>query len=196
MSYLVLARKYRPQTFADVIGQAEITDKLKNSLISGRTAHAYLFCGPRGVGKTTCARILAREFNKHIAPDQASLDLGLQTAFDIIEIDGASNNSVDDIRALRENAQLMPMGGGIKVYIIDEVHMLSSAAFNALLKTLEEPPAHVKFVFATTDPNKLPLTVISRCQRFDFRRIQLEQMVEHLKAICEKESFLFNCKIS
>ncbi len=189
MSYLVLARKYRPQAFADVIGQSEITDKLKNALACDRTAHAYLFCGPRGVGKTTCARILAMELNKNTASGQGSLDLGMQTALDIIEIDGASNNSVDDIRALRESAQLMPMGGGVKVYIIDEVHMLSSSAFNALLKTLEEPPPHVKFVFATTDPNKLPLTVISRCHRFDFRRIPLDQMAGYLKGVCVKEGF-------
>ncbi len=189
MSYLVLARKYRPTDFIDVIGQAEITDKLKTALASGRTAHAYLFCGPRGVGKTTCARILAKELNTSKEHDQSSFDLGIKSAFDVIEIDGASNNSVDDIRTLRENAQLMPMGGGVKVYIIDEVHMLSPAAFNALLKTLEEPPAHVKFVFATTEPNKLPLTVISRCQRFDFRRIPLELMVKYLKNVCIKESF-------
>ncbi|MBF0387300.1 MAG: DNA polymerase III subunit gamma/tau [Candidatus Omnitrophica bacterium] len=194
MSYLVLARKYRPQTFADVIGQSEITDKLKNALACGRTAHAYLFCGPRGVGKTTCARILAMELNKNTpaGSSQGSLDLGMQTALDIIEIDGASNNSVDDIRALRDSAQLMPMGGGVKIYIIDEVHMLSPAAFNALLKTLEEPPKHVKFVFATTDPNKLPLTVVSRCQRFDFRRIPLEQMAGSLKSVCFKEGFNAN----
>ncbi|MBF0593657.1 MAG: DNA polymerase III subunit gamma/tau [Candidatus Omnitrophica bacterium] len=187
MSYLVLARKYRPQTFADVVGQQEITEKLKAALSSNRTAHAYLFCGPRGVGKTTCARILAKELNKDVAADGLSFDLGMQTALDIIEIDGASNNSVEDIRTLRENVQLMPMGGGVKVYIIDEVHMLSTAAFNALLKTLEEPPAHVKFVFATTDPNKLPLTVVSRCQRFDFRRIPIEQMAGYLKEVCQKE---------
>jgi DNA polymerase-3 subunit gamma/tau len=190
MSYLVLARKYRPPVFADVIGQPEIVDKLKTALASGRTAHAYLFCGPRGVGKTTCARILAREFNKNITADQPTLDLGETNAFDLIEIDGASNNGVDEIRTLRDNAQLMPMGGGVKVYIIDEVHMLSTGAFNALLKTLEEPPPHVKFILATTDPNKLPLTVVSRCQRFDFRRIPLEQMAGHLKEICVKEGFV------
>ena len=190
MSYLVLARKYRPPTFADVIGQPEIVDKLKTALASGRTGHAYLFCGPRGVGKTTCARILAREFNKNAAHDQSMFDLGLPNDFDLIEIDGASNNGVDEIRTLRDNAQLMPMGGGVKVYIIDEVHMLSPGAFNALLKTLEEPPPYVKFIFATTDPNKLPLTVVSRCQRFDFRRIPLEQMVAYLKDLCVKEHFI------
>lgn len=190
MSYLVLARKYRPQVFEDVVGQQEIAAKLKNALSSGRTGHAYLFCGPRGVGKTTCARILARELNQ-LAPvsAQSGFDLGLQTSMDIIEIDGASNNSVDDVRTLRENVQMVSMNGGYKIYIIDEVHMLSTPAFNALLKTLEEPPAHVKFILATTDPNKLPLTVVSRCQRFDFRRIPLELMVHYLKDVCRKENF-------
>lgn len=188
MSYLVFARKYRPQTFADVIGQEHITRILEKTVTEGTPRHAYLFCGSRGTGKTTCARILARELNARAGKDASSLDLGLQSSLDIIEIDGASNNGVDDVRVLRENVRLVPMSGGYKVYIIDEVHMLSGAAFNALLKTLEEPPEHVIFIFATTEPSKLPPTVLSRCQRFDFKRIPVEKIVGCLKDICRKES--------
>ena len=188
MSYLVFARKYRPQTFADVIGQEHITRILEKAVSEGTPRHAYLFCGSRGTGKTTCARILARELNARAGKDASSLDLGLQSSLDIIEIDGASNNGVDDVRVLRENVRLVPMSGGYKVYIIDEVHMLSGAAFNALLKTLEEPPEHVIFIFATTEPSKLPPTVLSRCQRFDFKRIPVEKIVGCLKDICRKES--------
>jgi DNA polymerase-3 subunit gamma/tau len=185
MSYLVLARKYRPQTFDEVIGQDEVVSQLKGALATGRLGHAFLFSGPRGTGKTTCARILARELNK--IKSAGSEQLGLDTFLDIIEIDGASNNSVDDIRTLRENVQLIPMSGGVKVYIIDEVHMLSESAFNALLKTLEEPPEHVKFIFATTNPDKLPVTVISRCQRFNFKRIPVSLIVGKLQDLCQKE---------
>jgi DNA polymerase-3 subunit gamma/tau len=185
MSYLVLARKYRPQTFDDVIGQEEVVSQLKGALASGRLGHAFLFCGPRGTGKTTCARILARELNK--VKGAGTEQLGLDTFLDVIEIDGASNNSVEDVRTLRENVQLVPMSGGCKVYIIDEVHMLSESAFNALLKTLEEPPEHVKFIFATTNPDKLPVTVISRCQRFNFKRIPVSLIVGKLQDLCHKE---------
>lgn len=189
MSYLVLARKYRPQTFDDVIGQEKTVETLKGILKSGRVPHAFLFCGPRGTGKTTCARILAKELNQGLPSKQETgLDLGLQSSLDIIEIDGASNNGVDDVRILRDNVQLMSISGGNKVYIIDEVHMLTTPAFNALLKTLEEPPAHVKFIFATTEAQKIPATVLSRCQRFDFRRIPPEMIVKCLKDICLKES--------
>ncbi|MBF0485040.1 MAG: DNA polymerase III subunit gamma/tau [Candidatus Omnitrophica bacterium] len=188
MSYLVLARKYRPQTFDDVIGQEQITNGLKVALAHNRVHHAYLFCGPRGTGKTTCARILARELNKVKAEGHAE-SLDIDSNLDIIEIDGASNRGIDEIRTLRENVQFVPMSGHYKIYIVDEVHMLTTEAFNALLKTLEEPPSHVKFIFATTDPNKLPLTVASRCQRCDFKRIPLELMVKSLKSIADKEGF-------
>ncbi len=186
MSYVVLARKYRPQSFDDVIGQDEVVRQLEGALKSGRLGHAFLFCGPRGTGKTSCARILARELNKIKASSSESL--GLDSNMDVIEIDGASNRGIDEIRTLRDNVQFVPMFGSYKIYIVDEVHMLTSEAFNALLKTLEEPPAHVKFILATTDPNKLPLTVTSRCQRFSFKRISLEAIVGQLQNICREES--------
>ncbi|MBF0619056.1 MAG: DNA polymerase III subunit gamma/tau [Candidatus Omnitrophica bacterium] len=185
MSYLVLARKYRPQSFDAVIGQDHITSKLKTAIQNNKVAHAYLFSGPRGVGKTTCARILAKELNS-VKAEAASFDL--DGNMDIIEIDGASNRGIDEIRQLRESVQFVPMSGMYKIYIVDEVHMLTGEAFNALLKTLEEPPAHVKFIFATTDPQKVPATVLSRCQRCDFKRIPLELMVNGLKAVCTAES--------
>ncbi|NLE65193.1 MAG: DNA polymerase III subunit gamma/tau, partial [Elusimicrobia bacterium] len=187
MSYLVLARKYRPQTFDDVIGQEEVVRQLKGALQSGRVPHAMLFSGPRGTGKTTCARILARELNKIAPAVQGSLDL--DSGMDVIEIDAASNRSIDDIRTLRENVRFVPLSGAFKIYIIDEAHMLTTEAFNALLKTLEEPPAHVKFILATTDPNKMPVTILSRCQRFAFKRIKIDLMVRKLAEICEKEGF-------
>lgn len=187
MSYLVLARKYRPQTFDDVIGQPDVVKQLKGALDANRAGHAFLFCGPRGTGKTSCARILARELNKLQDTSDMLLDIGSQ--LDIIEIDGASNRGIDEIRTLRENVKFVPMSGQYKVYIVDEVHMLTTEAFNALLKTLEEPPSHVKFIFATTDPNKVPVTVTSRCQRISFGRIPLEVIVSHLKQICDKEGF-------
>jgi DNA polymerase-3 subunit gamma/tau len=194
MSYVVLARKHRPQNFSDVIGQEHITDILKSSIKSDRVAHAYLFCGPRGVGKTTCARILSMCLNcedgpKIDPPLDSSIcqEIAKGTSFDVIEIDGASNRGIDEIRTIRENVKFAPSYGRFKIYIVDEVHMLTSEAFNALLKTLEEPPEHVKFIFATTNPNKLPSTIISRCQRFDFKRIPLKTIVSTLSAVSEKE---------
>lgn len=192
--YTALYRKWRPQTFADVIGQNHITETLKNEIITGRLSHAYLFIGSRGTGKTTCARILAKAVNcPHVHEGEPcnacevckSIDAG--TALDITEIDAASNNGVDNIRDLREQANFNPSETKYRVYIIDEVHMLSQGAFNALLKTLEEPPAHVKFILATTEAHKMPATILSRCQRFDFKRIGAEDMSERLLYIAEEE---------
>jgi DNA polymerase-3 subunit gamma/tau len=194
MSYLVLARKYRPQTFAEVIEQGHITRTLGNALSAGRVAHALLFAGPRGTGKTTIARILAKALNCQAGPAPAPCnqcrsctDITAGHAVDVYEIDGASNNSVDQVRELRENIKYMPAHSPYKIYIIDEVHMLSTPAFNALLKTLEEPPAHVLFMFATTEPHKIPITILSRCQRFDLRRIRLSSIAGHLAAVCRQE---------
>lgn len=195
MSYLVLARKHRPQTFDDVIGQPHVTDLLKKAIETGRIAHAYLFCGPRGVGKTSCARILAMCLNCQQGPTtkpcgtcSACLEVAKGSSFDVLEIDGASNRGIDEIRTLRENVKFAPSYGRFKIYIVDEVHMLTMEAFNALLKTLEEPPEHVKFIFATTSPNKVPDTILSRCQRFDFKRIPLSTTVELLGNVCQKEN--------
>lgn len=196
MSYLVLARKYRPAIFDEVIGQEHITELLKKAITSGRLAHAFLLCGPRGIGKTTCARILAKCLNCQDGPTltpcgecSTCKEITKGTSFDVLEIDGASNRGIDEIRTLRENVKFAPSYGQYKIYIIDEVHMLTTEAFNALLKTLEEPPAHVKFIFATTDPNKIPATIISRCQKYDFRRITFKATVEGLNQICKAEKF-------
>ncbi|OGX07642.1 MAG: DNA polymerase III, subunit gamma and tau, partial [Omnitrophica WOR_2 bacterium GWA2_47_8] len=196
MSYLVLARKHRPVNFEEVIGQEHITELLKKAISSGKIAHAYLLCGPRGIGKTSCARILAKCLNCAKGPTlkpcgecSACKEIAAGNSFDVLEIDGASNRGIDEIRTLRENAKFGPSYGRYKIYIVDEVHMLTTEAFNALLKTLEEPPSHVKFIFATTDVNKLPSTIISRCQRFDFKRISLNTIVEFLNDICKKEKF-------
>jgi len=193
--YIVSARKYRPQTFDTVVGQEHITTTLKNAIRTGHIAHAYLFCGPRGVGKTTCARILARTINcEHPTPEmeacgQCPTCLSFQdnASFSVFELDAASNNSVDDIRALTEQVRYAPQIGKYKVYIIDEVHMLSSGAFNAFLKTLEEPPSYAIFILATTEKHKILPTILSRCQIFDFKRIQTEDIVGHLAGICAKE---------
>jgi DNA polymerase-3 subunit gamma/tau len=199
MSYLVLARKYRPQNFEELVGQAHITELLRKSIESGRIAHAFLFCGPRGIGKTSTARILAKSLNCQNGPTlkpcgecSACLEIANGNSFDVIEIDGASNRGIDEIRTLRENVKFAPSYGRYKIYIVDEVHMLTSDAFNALLKTLEEPPEHVKFIFATTEVHKVPATILSRCQRFDFKRIQVEIIMANLKSICVKENLKAN----
>ncbi|MFQ5485336.1 MAG: DNA polymerase III subunit gamma/tau [Desulfobacterales bacterium] len=195
MSYLVLARKYRPQRFDEIVMQDHITRTLTNAIVSNRVAHAILFSGPRGTGKTTVARILAKAMNCKEGPIpvpcnvcRSCIEITAGNAVDVFEIDGASNNSVDQVRELRENAKYMPAHSLYKIYVIDEVHMLSLAAFNALLKTLEEPPQHVMFIFATTEPHKIPITILSRCQHHDFRRIGSEAIAMHLKTICSKEN--------
>ena len=192
--YLVIARKYRPQTFDEVMGQDPIATTLKNAITMNRTAHAYLFTGPRGVGKTSMARIFAKALNCKNGPTvepcgkcQACVEIEGARSFDVLEIDGASNRGIDEIRALRENVKFAPALGKFKIYIIDEVHQITNDGFNALLKTLEEPPAHVKFIFATTAANKVPATILSRCQRFDFRRIPTQLIADTLKEICKKE---------
>jgi DNA polymerase-3 subunit gamma/tau len=182
MSYLVLARKYRPQAFEGVIEQDHVTRTLSNAISANRVAHAVLFAGPRGTGKTTVARILAKAMNCKAGPSPAPCndcrscrEITTGNAVDVFEIDGASNNSVDQVRELRDHIKYMPAHSMYKIYIIDEVHMLSMPAFNALLKTLEEPPPHVMFIFATTEPQKIPVTILSRCQRHDFRRLSLRK---------------------
>jgi len=195
MSYLVLARKYRPQRFEEVVKQEHITKALANAVTSGRLAHAILLSGPRGTGKTSIARILAKCVNCESGPTatpcntcQSCREITAGHAADVFEIDGASNNKVENIRELRENANYMPAHSPYKIYIIDEVHMLSDSAFNALLKILEEPPAHVKFFFATTNPNKIPITILSRCQRHDCRRVDVDSIIKHMALLCEKET--------
>lgn len=194
MSYRVFARKYRPQTFAEVVGQDHITRTLQNAVNSKRLAQAYLFVGPRGIGKTSTARILAKALNcqegtsaEPCGKCDACLEIAEGRSLDVIEIDGASNNGVENIRDLRESAAYAPARGPFKIYLIDEVHMLSAGAFNALLKTLEEPPPHVKFIFATTESQKVPATITSRCQRFDLRRIPSELIKKHLLHIAKCE---------
>jgi DNA polymerase-3 subunit gamma/tau len=201
MAYLVTARKWRPQLFEDVVGQEHITETLKNAIKNNRIAHAYLFTGPRGVGKTTTARIFAKALNCENPADaepcnkcDMCLDIQNLKSMDIIEIDGASNRGIDEIRTLRESVKYAPTRGKYKIYIIDEVHMLTKESFNAFLKTLEEPPEHTIFVFATTDVHKVPLTIISRCQRFDFRRIQMDTIKETLAKIAEAEKIKIDDK--
>ncbi len=194
MSYQVIARKYRPQRFSDVIGQEHVTRTLTHAIEQNRIAHAYLFCGPRGTGKTTIARILAKCLNSTGGPkvdfddnDPRCQEIAEGRSLDVLEIDGASNNGVEQVRELRETCQYAPASSKFKIYIIDEVHMLSTAAFNALLKTLEEPPEHVKFMFATTEPEKVLPTILSRCQRFDLRRIPSALIIRHLTHIAKLE---------
>jgi DNA polymerase-3 subunit gamma/tau len=194
VNYEVFARKYRPQTFDDLVGQNHVSRTLKNAVAQNRLAHAYLFVGPRGVGKTSTARILAKSLNCINGPTITPCgvcdncrEIAGGNSLDVIEIDGASNNSVEDVRQLRENVRYAPAKGRYKIYLIDEVHMLSSAAFNALLKTLEEPPEHVKFIFATTEPQKVLATILSRCQRFDLHRIPANLIAQHLQFIAKKE---------
>ena len=194
MSYQVLARKWRPQVFDDVVGQGHITRTLQNAITSGRLAHAFLFSGPRGVGKTTTARILAKALNCAQGPTptpcgkcDSCLETAAGTSVDVIEIDGASNRGIEHIRELREAVKYAPVGGKYKVYVIDEVHMLTNEAFNALLKTLEEPPPHVLFIFATTEPQKIPATIHSRCQRYGFKRVPLQEIIGRLRTIADAE---------
>ncbi len=195
MEYQVLARKFRPRVFDEVVGQGHVTQTLRNALRLGRIHHAFLFTGTRGCGKTSTARILAKALNcqtsgKSLDPCNdcdSCKEIAAGSSLDVLEIDGASNNGVDSIRELRENVRFMPSKGRYKIYVVDEVHMLSTAAFNALLKTLEEPPPHVVFIFATTEPQKLPVTILSRCQRFDFKRIPPKRIAERLAAIAADE---------
>jgi DNA polymerase-3 subunit gamma/tau len=194
MASKVLTLKYRPQSFDEILVQDHVRDTLKRAIEKNRLANAYLFCGPRGVGKTTTARILAKSLNCEKGPTTTPCnkcsfctEITASRSLDVIEIDGASNNSVDDVRELRENAKYTPSSGRFKIYIIDEVHMLSPSAFNALLKTLEEPPAHVKFVFATTEAHKVPATIVSRCQRFDFRRATPAEIKDRLTWLAHHE---------
>ncbi len=196
--YQVIARKWRPALFDEIVGQGHVTRTLKNAVSSGRIAHAYLFSGPRGVGKTTAARILAKCLNCVSGPTVTPCNscdsckaIAAGNAVDVFEIDGASNNSVESVRELREGVRYVPSQGHYRVYIIDEVHMLTTPAFNALLKTLEEPPPHVVFIFATTEIHKIPLTIVSRCQRFDFKRIPFKEICERLRRIVTEEGIKF-----
>lgn len=195
MSYLGLARKWRPKTFEDLVGQKHIATTLQNAIRQDRISQGYLFTGTRGIGKTSSARILAKALRCSSAPQPGvpcnkctdCIEIAEGRSIDVLEIDGASNNGVDAVRELRDAAKFLPSSGRYKIYIIDEVHMLTTAAFNALLKTLEEPPAHVVFIFATTDPQKIPATVLSRCQRFDFKRVSQKELQDHLRMICDSE---------
>lgn len=198
MAYVALYRKWRPQGFADVVGQDNIVKTLQNGLDSGRLTHAYLFCGPRGTGKTTAARLLAKGLNCQEGPTSQPCGICEEctsitegTSLNVIEIDGASNRGIDDIRELRGQVQYTPINAKYKIYIIDEVHMLTTEAFNALLKTLEEPPSHVVFIFATTDPHRLPPTILSRVQRYDFQKLDLKSMVARLETVLQGETISF-----
>src|SRR5688572_22867795 len=194
VAYQPFALKYRPKTFGDVVGQEHVATTLKNALREGRVANAFLFTGSRGVGKTSMARILAKALN---CPNVAEAEpcnacevcaaVSIGEDIDVLEIDGASNRGIDEIRQIRDNVQYLPARSRHKIYIIDEVHMLTAAAFNALLKTLEEPPSHVKFIMATTEFQDVPETIVSRCQRFDFRRITVDDLVRRLRQICQAE---------
>src|SRR5437763_15721136 len=193
-NYTVLARRYRPQQFADLVGQEPVAQDLVNALKSNRVAHAYLFTGVRGVGKTSTARILAKALNCVRGPTANPCDrceicqsIAVGEDVDVLEIDGASNRGIDEIREIRQNVQYRPSRSRYKIYIVDEVHMLTPQAFNALLKTLEEPPEHVKFIFATTEAQKIPITILSRCQRFDFAGIGTPRIVERLREIVGHE---------
>src|SRR5688572_29168076 len=193
--FIVSARKYRPQNFNTVVGQSHITTTLKNAIKNNQLAHAFLFCGPRGVGKTTCARILAKTINCENRTSESEacntcnscISFDQSTSLNIHELDAASNNSVDDIRSLVDQVRFAPQAGEYKVYIVDEVHMLSASAFNAFLKTLEEPPPFAIFILATTEKHKIIPTILSRCQIFDFKRITLQDTVDHLEGIAKKE---------
>lgn len=197
--YVVSARKYRPSTFESVIGQSHITKTLRNAIKNNTLAHSFLFCGPRGVGKTTCARILAKTINCHnITPEieacnecSSCISFNQGTNLNIFELDAASNNSVDDIRTLIEQTRIPPQDGKYRIFIVDEVHMLSTAAFNAFLKTLEEPPAHAIFILATTEKHKILPTILSRCQKFDFKRIEIKHITEQLERIAKKENIRY-----
>jgi DNA polymerase III subunit gamma/tau len=201
MSYLVLARKWRPQVFEEVLGQRSITQTLQNAIAQNRVAHAFLFTGPRGVGKTSTARILAKALNCETGPAAnpcnvctSCREISAGSAIDVIEIDGASNRRIDEIRELRENTRYTPARSRYKIFIIDEVHMLTNEAFNALLKTLEEPPSYVVFIFATTEPHKIPMTILSRCQRYDFKRVPPKEIAASLGKIVEKEGIRISSK--
>ena len=198
MSYQVLSRKWRPQNFGDVMGQEHVTQTIQNAMKLDRIGHGYIFTGPRGVGKTTVARVLAKVLNcknpKENNPCNACAYCEEITGgrhMDVLELDGASNRGIDEIRDLRESVKYPPNSGEYRVYIIDEVHMLTKEAFNALLKTLEEPPEHVVFILATTDPHKVPQTILSRTQRFDFRRLSIELISNHLIEILNRENINF-----
>ncbi|MEL6989550.1 MAG: DNA polymerase III subunit gamma/tau, partial [Bacteroidota bacterium] len=195
-NFVVSARKYRPSIFKEVVGQGHVSQTLKNALQNDHLAHAFLFCGPRGVGKTTCARILAKTINCTNRTDEfeacgtcnSCKSFEDNASFNVIELDAASNNSVEHIRALNEQVRFQPQQGKYKVFIIDEVHMLSQSAFNAFLKTLEEPPPYAIFILATTEKHKIIPTILSRCQIFDFKRIQIKEIIQHLQHICDTES--------